>query len=317
VDPRTGKALGVAVWDVDGDGWPDILVANDVTPNYLFRNNRDGTFTDIAAESGTAFGEDGTARSGMGIDVSEYLNDGRPAVFISNFSREPNSFFVRERPGLFTDRTYAAGLGESSLLRLGFGLFFFDYDNDGWRDAFVTNGHIEPRIERFESPITHAQPPLLYRNTRDGRFADVSRAAGDALPRPRVGRGAAYGDYDNDGDLDLLLSNNDGPAELLRNDGGNRRHWLRIRLVGRRSNRDGVGARVRVVSGGVTQRDQLRSGSSYLSHSADRLHFGLGAASVADLIEIAWPSGVVDRVRDVETDRTLVIEEGRGVVHRR
>jgi hypothetical protein len=320
-----GKALGVAVWDLDGDGRPDIVVADDLTPNHLFRNRGNGTFEDVGEEAGVAYGSDGTARSGMGIDVADYRNDGKCAVFISNFAREPNSFFVQwDKPFSFSDRTYETGMGEASLQPLGFGLFFFDYDNDGWKDAFVTNGHIQPDVARYEPGQTFAQAPLLFHNEGVGKspsqtpdaqrptpdFVEVGKQMGGALLETSVGRGAACGDYNNDGAPDILLSGNNGPARLLRNDAGSRHNWLKILLVGTKSNRDGIGAEVRVHTGAVTQRDQRRSGSSYLSSSAPYLHFGLGDAKTADSVEVRWPSGARDRLDAVPANQTLTIVEG-------
>lgn len=315
---RTGKSLGVAVWDLDGDRYPEIVVANDLTPNYLFRNERDGTFAEVGMEAGVAYGGDGAARSGMGIDVADAANDGKSAILVSNFAREPNSYFTWQGGFLFSDRTYESGMGSPSLQSLGFGLFFFDYDNDGWKDAFITNGHIQPEIARTERPLTYAQPPLLFRNQRDGTFNEVSQRLGGPLALPIVGRGAAYGDYDNDGALDILLTSNDGPAELLRNLGDPDRHWLQIELEGRArnnatsgaSNRDGMGALVLVKSGNTVQRDFVRSGSSYLSQSMLRLHFGLDRARTVDWVEIRWPSGLVDRLTGVPADQRLRITEG-------
>jgi hypothetical protein len=309
---RTGKALGVAIWDFDGDGLPEIAVANDLSPNYLFHNLGRGKFEEVGSEWGIAYAEEGMARSGMGIDVADTNHDGHPAVFISNFAREPNSFFRYEGEHLFSDQSYASGMGEVSLLALGFGLFFFDYDNDGWRDAFVTNGHIEPEIARFESPVTYAQRPFLFHNERNGTFEEVGARAGAALRKRTVGRGAAWGDFDNDGDLDILVNNNNQAAQLLRNDGGNASSWLQLRLVGGpTSNRNGFGARVRVIGGGLTQTDQARSGSSYLSQSDTRLHFGLGTYVGAVDVEVRWPSGTVDTVRGVKPKQVLTITEGQ------
>jgi len=308
----TGKSLGVAVWDIDGDRYPEIIVANDLTPNYLFRTNGRGGFAEVALDSGFAYGGDGLARSGMGIDVADTRNDGKSAIFVSNFAREPNSLFELEGPFTFADRSYESGMGESSLQSLGFGLFFFDYDNDGWKDAFVTNGHIQPAVAKFEPSQTFEQRPLLFRNQRDGTFDEVSRNTGDALKREEVGRGAVCGDYDNDGDSDILVTTNNGPARLLRNDGGNRASWLTIYLRGSKSNRNGFGAHIKLTAGGITQRDQVRSGSSYLSASDQRLHFGLGSAGQAEEIEVRWPSGIIDRIQGVKANQILVIDEGKG-----
>ena len=301
----------MAVWDIDGDRFPDIIVANDLTPNYLFRNTGKGGFKEAGLDSGIAYGGDGLARSGMGIDVADTRNNGKCAVFISNFAREPNSLFELEGLFLFADRSYESGMAESSLQSLGFGLFFFDYDNDGWKDAFVTNGHIQPSVARFEPSQTYAQHALLFHNQRDGTFDEVARNCGEALMREEVGRGAAAGDFDNDGDTDMLVTTNNGPARLLRNDGGPKGAWLDIRLRGTRSNRNGIGAKVTVTSGGTVQQDHVRSGSSYLSSSDRRLHFGLGKAGKVDQIEVQWPSGAVTRLRDVRANQILEIEEGQ------
>ncbi len=311
IERTSGKSLGVTVWDFDGKGYPDLVVANDLTPNYLFRNKKDGTFEEIGVDSGVAYGSDGAARSGMGVDVADYRNDGRSAIFVSNFAREPNSFFTQwQEPYSFSDRTFETGMGEPSLTPLGFGLFFFDYDNDGWKDAFVTNGHIQPDIARFEPGQTFAQPPLLFHNRGDGTFEEVSKQVGDALQQPCVGRGAIYGDYDNDGDLDILVTTNNGPPHLFRNDGGNRHAWLKILLVGVKCNRDGLGAQVTVRAGGRTLRDQRHSGSSYLSSSTPWLHFGLGDAKQADSVEVRWPDGSLDRLASVPANQSLTLTEG-------
>jgi len=313
IEKAVGKSLGVAIWDIDGDRYPDILVANDLSTNYLFHNRRDGTFEEIGTMAGVAYGADGMARSGMGIDVADTRNDGTVQVLVSNFAREPNSFFMQESPGdlLFRDQTYETGMGEPSLLSLGFGLVFLDYDNDGYKDAFVTNGHVQPQIALYESPETFAQRPLLFHNRGNGNFDEVAAKMGPALQTALVGRGAACGDIDNDGDLDLIHTGNGGSPQLLRNDTGNRHAWLQIRLVGTRSNRDGIGAEVRLRVGQRKLRDQVRSGSSYLSASDLRLHFGLGDATSVDEIEVRWPSGAVDRLQNVKANQLLTIEEGQ------
>jgi hypothetical protein len=313
VEKAVGKSLGVAIWDVDGDRYPDILVANDLSTNYLFHNRRDGTFEEMGITAGIAYGADGMARSGMGIDVADTRNDGTAQVLVSNFAREPNSFFVQESPGalLFQDRTYETGMGEPSLLSLGFGLVFLDYDNDGFKDAFITNGHVQPEIALYEAPETFAQRPLLFHNRGDGVFDEVSAKMGPAFQTALVGRGAACGDIDNDGDLDLIHTGNGGSPQLLRNDMGNRHAWLQIRLIGTRSNRDGIGAEVRLRVGQRRLRDQVRSGSSYLSASDPRLHVGLGDAASVDEIEVRWPSGAVDRLQNVKANQILTLTEGQ------
>jgi hypothetical protein len=343
---KGGNSLGVAVWDLDDDGWQDILVANDLTPNYLFHNvsrqapgasrqsgshsstpntehrtpNAEGRrFEEVGLEWGVAFGEDAKARAGMGIDVAEYRNNGRPAILISNFTGEPLSFFFEDGPHEFSDIAFQVGVGHEHLRFLGFGLFFFDYDNDGDPDAFVGNGHIEPNIAAFGGESTYGQRNHLYRNRGDGRFDEIGQTLGKPFTVQGVTRGAAYGDYDNDGDLDILVMNNGQPAELLRNEGGNEQHWLQVELRGkgvkgavRGSNRDGIGARVMVRTGPLTQRDFVRSGSSYCSQSMLRRHFGLGAAAVVDELEVRWPSGIVDRLRNVRVNQRVTVVEGEG-----
>jgi hypothetical protein len=321
---EAASALGVAVWDVDQDGWPDLLVANDLRANFLFRNRRDGTFEDRALAWGMAFGEDGTARAGMGIDAADTRNNGRAAVMISNFSGEPLSFFYQEDPPYFSDLTYEAGTGEQHLRYLGFGLLFLDYDNDGFKDAFVANGHIEPNIALFGEQTTYGQRNNLFHNRGgpSGGFDEVSDRSGVPFTYARVSRGAACGDYDNDGHPDLLITNNGGPAELLRNDGADRGHWLQITLRGaagtgrrgdgarrRASNRSAIGAVVQVRANGQTQTDMVRSGSSYCSQSMLRLHFGLGAATRADWVRVKWPGGAEQTLREVRADQRLVLDE--------
>ncbi|MCA1596428.1 MAG: CRTAC1 family protein [Chloroflexi bacterium] len=306
----TGKSLGVAVWDFAGDGYPDLVVANDLTPNYLFRNNRNGTFTEVGVDAGVAYSADGTARSGMGVDVADVRNDGRCAILISNFAREPNSFFIQwGQPFLFSDQTYDAGMGEPSIQPLGFGLCFLDYDNDGWEDAFVANGHIQPGVASYEPGQRYAQRPLLFHNRGDGTFAEVGTACGGPLLDRIVGRGVACGDFDNDGREDLLVTSNNGPAMLWRNVTNNSNHWLALRLEGVKSNRDAIGAMVLVTAGGMTRRMMVRSGSSYLSQSDLRPHFGLGSATMA-AVEIRWPSGLVQKIPSLGCDRIWQIREG-------
>jgi enediyne biosynthesis protein E4 len=303
----TSKTLGVAVLDVNQDLWPDLLFANDTQPNRLYINNGKGAFAERGVLSGIAFSEEGVARAGMGVDTADYDRSGNPSVIITNFSNQMLALYHNEGNGLFVDEAPRSPVGRATLLTLGFGCFFFDYDLDGWLDIFVANGHIDSDIERIQSRIKYAQSPHIFRNTGKGMFAEVTQSLGPQLSRPRVARGAAYGDFDNDGDLDIVMTTNGGPAVLLRND-RKANHSLRIRLVGARSNRDGLGALVRVTAGGETQTLMLRSGSSYLSQSEKILTFGMGNRTQADAVEIRWPSGAVGKLTDVKTGTVTVNE---------
>ncbi len=311
---RTSKSLGVTILDYDGDGWPDIFVANDTQPNKLYRNNHNGTFTERAVAAGIAFSEDGVARGGMGVDWADYDSSGRPHVAIANFSNQMLGLYHNEGHGFFIDEAPASAVGRASLLTLGFGLFFFDFDLDGRPDLFVANGHIEDDISRVQPRVQYAQPPHLFRNlTASGkrRFEEAVDRVGPELKRPIVARGAAYADYDRDGDLDILLTTNGGPAYLLRNDGGNRNGFLRIELKGRQSNRSAIGTVVRVKSASGTQWQMVKSGSSYCSQSELALTFGLGAANRADTVEVLWPSGTRQSFSNIPEGHLVGIEEGR------
>src|SRR5687767_5003419 len=314
-DP-TSKSLGISVLDFDSDSWPDLFVANDTQPNKLYRNNRDGTFADVGLRSGVAYSEDGIARGAMGVDAADYDRSGRPHLLVGNFSNQMLGLYHNEGNGLFVDEAPRSTIGRASLLLLAFGVFFFDYDLDGWMDIFAANGHIEEEIGRVQPKVQYRQPPLLFRNLGARRFEDASAAVGKDFIRPIVARGAAYADYDRDGDLDVALSTNHGPAYLYRNDGGNRNHWIAVRTRGVKSNRDGIGAIVRVESAGGRQWQMVRSGSSYASQSDLTLTFGLGADAAASAIEVEWPSGARDRLADVRARQIVTIEEGRGLVER-
>src|SRR5882724_3478850 len=312
----TSKTLGVAVLDYDNDGWPDLLFSNDTQPNKLYRNNGNGTFTEKAVVAGIAFSEDGVARAGMGVDASDYDHSGYPSLLITNFSNQMISLYHNEGKGLFVDEAPRSEIGRASLLTLGFGCFFFDYDLDGWPDVLVANGHIDADIQRVQSNVKYAMPPHLFRNNGKGKFEETTKSLGQAFATPRVGRGAAYADINNDGRLDLLLSTNGGPVYLFRNDAQGAaasNKSLRIKLIGTKSNRDGLGATVRVTSGGETQTQMLRSGSSYLSASELVLTFGLARREKADTIEIRWPSGQVDRLSAVSAGQTVTATEGKGI----
>jgi len=312
-DP-TSKSLGVTVFDYNGDGWPDIFVANDTQPNKLYRNNKNGTFTEEGMAAGVAFGEDGVARGAMGTDAGDYDRSGRPHLLVGNFSNQMLGLYHNEGTGLFVDEAPSSTVGRASLLTLAFGVFFFDYDLDGLPDIFAANGHIEEEIGRVQPKVHYKEPPLLFHNLGKRRFENVTPAMGPALSRAMVARGAAYADFDHDGDLDVLISTNHGPAYLLRNDGGNRNKWLCVRLVGTKSNRDGIGAVVRIESASGKQWNAVHSGGSYCSQSDLALTFGLGKDPVVTALEIEWPSGTKQQLGNIPANQFLTIEEGKGIV---
>jgi len=313
-DP-TSKTMGVAVLDYDNDGWPDLLFSNDTQPNKLYRNNGNGTFTENGVIAGIAFSEDGIARAGMGVDAGDYDHSGAPSVLITNFSNQMLSLYHNEGKGLFVDEAPQSEVGRASLLTLGFGCFFFDYDLDGWPDIFVANGHIDPEIQKVQANVKYAMAPHLFRNLSKGKFVEVTKNMGAAFNSPHVSRGAAYADVYNDGRLDLLMLSNGGNAYLLRNEaaaGAPVNKSLRLKLVGSKSNRNGIGSVVRVSSGGITQTEMLRSGSSYLSASELVLTFGLAQSEKADTIEIRWPSGQIDKLFAVPAGQTITVTEAKG-----
>src|SRR5712692_5190237 len=314
VDEPTSKTMGIAVLDYDNDGWPDLLFSNDTQPNKLYRNNGNGTFSEKGVIAGVAFSEDGVARAGMGVDAADYDHSGYSSVMITNFSNQMLSLYHNEGKGLFVDEAPQSAIGRATLLTLGFGCFFFDYDLDGWPDIFVANGHIEADIERIQKRIKYRQPPHLFRNLGGGKFEEVTASLGAAFAAPRVARGAAYADIDNDGDLDLLMTTNAGPALLFRNDGGNRNHALRVKLRGTSSNRDGIGAVVRIDEAGDKQWQMMRSGSSYLSQSELVLTFGLGQKTSISTVMVEWPSGRTDKLTGVAADETVTVQEGKGII---
>ena len=302
-DP-TSKALGVAVLDFNGDSWPDLFVSNDTQPNKLYRNLQNGHFREEGVPAGVAFGEDGVARGAMGVAAEDYDRSGRPHLIVGNFSNQMLGLYHNEGKGLFVDEAPRSPIGRASLLSLTFGLFFFDYDLDGRPDIFAANGHIEEEITRVQPKVRYAELPLLFRNLGGGKFEPVP-----AFTQEMVARGAAYGDFDRDGDLDVLVTSNNGPARLYRNDGGNRNHWLQVRLQGVKSNRDGIGAVVKVTSAGGSQWQTVHSGSSYCSASDLALTFGLGADTAVESVEVAWPSGARQVLSKVKVDQRLAIQE--------
>jgi hypothetical protein len=312
LDP-TSKSLGVAILDANQDGWPDILVSNDTQPNKLYMNNGNGTFTEKGVSAGVAYSEDGIARAGMGVDAADYDRSGYPSLLITNFANQMVSLYHNERNGLFVDEAPQSEVGHATLLTLGFGCFFFDYDLDGWPDLYVADGHIDDAIERVQSRVRYAEPPHLFRNLGNGKFEDVTATVGAAFDAPEVARGAAYGDINNDGALDLLVSTNGGPVHLFRNTGATN-NSLRIKLVGTKSNRDGIGTVVRVAAGSDIQSKTLSSGSSYLSSSELILTFGLGTHSQADTVDLYWPSGQTDHLAAVAANHIVTVKEGQGIV---
>jgi hypothetical protein len=314
-DP-TSKSLGVTVLDYNGDGWPDIFVANDTQPNKLYRNLKNGTFKEEGMSAGVAYGEDGVARGAMGADAGDYDRSGRPHLLVGNFSNQMLGLYHNEGSGLFVDEAPLSTVGRASLLSLSFGVFFFDYDLDGHPDIFTANGHIEDQIGRVQPRVSYREAPLLFRNLGNGKFDNVSGQVGPDLLRPMVARGAAYADFDQDGDLDILVSTNNGPAYLFRNDGGNRNHWLSVRLAGTRSNRDGIGAVVRIHSPSGEQWNMVRSGSSYCSQSELPLTFGLGNDTTVSAIDLEWPSGSRQHFGSMPANQRIVIDEDKGIVPR-
>lgn len=310
----TSKGLGVAMLDFDGDGFMDLFVANDTQPNRLYRNKGNGTFTDVAMGAGVAFSEAGIARAGMGVDAADYDGTGRPSLIVGNFSNEMMSLYHNEGSGLFIDEAPTSTIGRASLLTLTFGCFFFDFDLDGRPDIFAANGHVADDIDRVQARVKYSQRPHLFHNLGQKNFEEVT-AQSAALRQPWVARGAAYGDIDNDGDLDVLVMTNNGPAHLLRNDGGNANSMLRVQTVGTASNRDGVGARVELtLAAGARLWQIVKTGSSYVSQSELTLTFGLGAATAVGGIRVRWPSGRVDTLGPTNANQTLVIKEGAGLL---
>ena len=310
-DP-TSKSLGITIFDYNGDRWPDVFVANDTQPNKLYRNNKNGTFTEEAVQSGVAYSEDGTARGGMGTDASDYDHSGRPHLLIGNFANQMMSLYRNNGNGLFVDTASGGAIGRATLLSLTFGTFFFDYDLDGYPDIFAANGHLEPEIHKFQPNLQYAQSPLLFHNV-SGHFENATGSVGPDFSRPIVGRGAAYADYDHDGDLDILINTNNGPAVLLRNDGGNKNNWVGVRLVGSKSNRSGLDAIVRVESASGKQWQTVHSGSSYCSQSDLNLTFGLKQDRTVAKLTVEWPSGKVQQFQNVAANRLITINEALGI----
>jgi hypothetical protein len=317
VEGKDARVLGITVLDFDDDGWPDLFVANDTTPSLVFRNRGNGSFEEVGERTGIVLDMGGLAFAGMGVDAAYVKNDGQLCIAVGNFAGEPTTLHCQVRSGsayahhLFAEMSHWAGIGKETLRSVTFGLFFVDVDLDGFDDLFISNGHVfnEERLRN----IPYAQHPQLFRNLGTGRFQEIIPAEGTTLARRIIGRGAAYADYDNDGDPDVLLTTNQGPAYLLRNDTPRQSHFLRLKLQGSRSNRDGIGAKVRVYTAKGVLHKMVRTGSSYLSQNELPLTFGLGSSSIIEKMQISWPSGIVDEVADVAVNTTLLAREGEGV----
>jgi enediyne biosynthesis protein E4 len=310
-DPEGYYGMGVICSDFDDDRLIDIYVANDSSPNFFYHNNGDGSFKELGFASGTAVNENGSEQGSMGVTVADYDHDGKFDIFVTNFDDEYNTLYHNDGRNSFTDASHAAKVAAVSLPYVGWGTKFFDYDNDGWVDIFVANGHVYPQIASYR------QRNFLHRNNRDGTFTEVGEQLGGPFLEKHSARGVAFGDLDNDGDVDIVINNLDGAPQLLRNDGANAGNAVLIKTVGVKSNRDGIGAKVRIVAGDLTQIDEVRSGDSYISQSDLRLHFGLEKRTKIDLIEVRWPSGQVDKITDAGVNRILTIKEGQGLVDRK
>ena len=316
IDPDGYYGLGVLWLDYDKDGCLDLYVANDSSPSLLYHNNCKGGFTEVGATAGVAYSGDGREQAGMGIDSADYDNDGWPDIIKANFSDDTNNLYHNDGNGEFTDLAGPAGFGPVSIPFLGFGAKFFDYDNDGWKDIFIANGHVNPQVDGHSFGVTYAERPLLFHNLANGKFEEIGRRSGEALSKPVVARGAAVGDFLNNGHEDILLSVLDGSPVLLRNTTKPEGHWIKMKLVGDSSNRDGFGARVEVKAGNLAQTAEVRANSSFESASDPRVHFGLGTAVKVDSITVHWPSGKIDSVKSEAADQELVIQEGKGIVSR-
>jgi hypothetical protein len=311
--------LGVLTADFNNDGWPDIYVANDSTASALYENKKNGTFSDVAMEAGCALSADGKPQAGMGVSAADYDLDGNLDIVKTNFAGDTPSLYHNLGGGNFEDATFTAGLGKHTQY-LGWGCGFFDMDNDGWPDILICNGHVYPEVEQLRTEAGYPQQKILYRNLRNGHFEDVSSQGGLGIMTPVASRGAAFGDFDNDGDIDVVVNTVNDFPQLLRCDSRLDNNWLKIKTIGTKSNRSGIGARLRCVTHppGETkphsQIDEVRSGGSYISQNDLRVHFGIGKAEKVELLEIRWPSGAVDTLKDVKPNQMIVVKEGEGIV---
>ena len=305
--------LGVVTADLDNDGWPDIYVANDSAPAALYHNNKNGTFTDVGIEAGCAFSIDGKPQAGMGVSAGDFDRDGWLDIFKTNFSGDTSTLYRNTGKAVFDDVTFPAGVGITTRW-LGWGCGFFDADNNGWLDIFLVNGHVYPEVEKLTTEAGYAQRKVFYRNLQNGRFEDVSDKVGGPIMEPSAARGCAFSDYDNDGDIDILINRVNAAPELLRCDSTNQNNWITIKTVGVKSNRDGIGARIKCVAEDGGQIDEVRSGGSYYSQNDLRVHFGLGKSPKVKTLEIRWPSGQVDTLSDVPANQFIIVKEGAGIV---
>ncbi len=303
--------LGVSTLDFDDDGWTDLYVANDSNPAALYRNNHDGTFTDVAITSGCAFSQDGKPQAGMGVAVGDYDRNGTMDIFKTNFAGDTSTLYRNTGEGFCEDRTFAGGIGTNTRW-LGWGTAFVDFANDGWLDLFLVNGHVYPEVAQLKTEAAYKQRKIVYRNRRDGRFEDVTDRLGEPMTTPRAGRGAAFGDVDNDGDIDIVVNNVNDTPDLFLTETSGTNHWLTVALEGTRSNRSAIGARVRASAGGVVQTQEVRGGGSYASQNDLRVHFGLADATIVERLEVRWPNGLEEEWRDVAVDRILALKEGTG-----
>jgi hypothetical protein len=319
LDSASTFGLGVLTADFDNDGWPDIYVANDSTASALYQNKRNGKFEEVAIEAGCALSPDGKPQAGMGVAAGDYDLDGNLDIVKTNFAGDTPSLYRNLGSGTFEDKTFTAGLGIHTQY-LGWGCGFLDFDNDGWPDVLMCNGHVYPEIEQLKTEAGYPQPKLLYRNLRNGKFEDVSESAGTGITKPVAARGCAFGDFDNDGDIDVVVNTVNDYLQLLRCDSRKANHWIKVKLIGTKSNRSAIGARVTCVSTARDQSkqhrqiDEVRSGGGFLSQSELRLHFGLGGAEKVDVLEIRWPNGQTEILKDIDANQVVFIKEGAGIV---